>query len=182
MADEVYIHSVACLRKEHHHQVVQSLNLLMSYDVLYRRVVAENVTGGEVDKKYLSEPTFNFVILSQALMNNFRTSLLVEIANFLTERYDSVGQQISTNVQSAMAMFRHAKNLNDHYRNHLVKWFAKEPIRDEHTRHVYQECQEALNEVHLTGTIHLQRLLQEQLRKVPTSRPVIMLTPYPSSP
>lgn len=162
--DTIFVNAQQALKEQRHTAVATTLTLLLSYDLLWRRVVGNQLINPQ--GPILSANKLNFVVLVQSYFNSFRTSLLVEIVNYLmTQGYNQITKIVKENVELATQRYSEVQTINNYYDAALKRWFAKQQKLDpdEHLEKIYFECREAFQEVKDTSIHVIRSVINKQL-------------------
>ncbi|MHA2362860.1 MAG: hypothetical protein ACXAC7_02805 [Candidatus Hodarchaeales archaeon] len=175
--DTVFIRAQNALQNDYHSKVAKTFLMLLTYDLLWRRCIGDQLIPiSSSRQKILSANKMNFVVLVQSYFNSFRTSLLVEIVNYLMHQgYNKVTKMIKDNLELATSAFAEVKALSNFYTKTLKIWFTIQQKRkpDEHLQKLFEECNDAFKEVKDSSIHCIRTALNEQLTQLS-----IMNSPY----
>ena len=170
--DEVYLKAKDMLIKGRYNKVIEGLLFYNNYDICFRRILSsqlsnEDLFGGN-DKIYLAEEIMDFVVIIQSYFNSFRVNLLSDIVSFLNSSYNSVVDLLPISFQQATVKFNNTNAVTLFLINRIKDWHFSLPWdeRDEVSERMYEETIDAFKELKLNATHHLQRIINEQLRKL----------------
>jgi hypothetical protein len=164
MVDELYLSSKKALLNEKHEMVIYTLNSLIDFDLVFRKVISYQLAGGVADSEIITERMLNFAVLMQSYYNSFRTNLLVDIVNYLNDMYNHVLDLTRYDFGRAMIVYKYAGEVNAYYLNELRAYLRDRPDNyDVNTQKIFNECFRALNEVRVSSVNHLRKLFQSQL-------------------
>ena len=108
------------------------------------------------------------IVIIQSYFNSFRVNLLSDIVKYLNEEYNRVLDLLPISFQQATVKFNNANAINLFFINRIKDWHFSIPWgeRDEVFERMYEELIAAFKELKLNATHHLQRIINEQLRKL----------------
>ena len=168
--DEIYLKSNDLLAKGKFHKVIESFLFLCDYDILFRRVLASQMTNESFGgiNFYLNEEIMNFIVIIQSYFNSFRINLLSDIVRYLNNEYNVVLDLLPLSFQRSSVKFNNANAINLFFMNRLKDWYCKIPFedQDEISDRIYEESIGSFKEIRINATRHLQRLIDDQLRKL----------------
>lgn len=170
--DEVYLKAKDMLIKGRYNKVLEALLFFNDYDICFRRILSSQLTNEELfggnDKIYLAEEIMNFIVIIQSYFNSFRVNLLSDIVSFLNASYNSVVDMLPISFQQATVKFNNTNAITLFLINRIKDWhFTLDwDERDEVSERMYEETNDAFRELKLNAAHHLQRIINEQLRKL----------------
>ena len=172
--DEVYLKAKDMLFKGRHNKVIEALLFYCEYDICFRRILSsqltneENLFGSGESKVYLSEEIMSTIVIIQSYFNSFRVNLLSDVVKYLNEEYNRVLDLLSISFQQATVKFNNTNAINLFFINRFKDWHFSIPWdeRDTVFENMYEESIAAFKELKLNATKHLQRIINEQLRKL----------------
>lgn len=170
--DEVYLKAKDMLIKGRFNKVIEGLLFYNNYDICFRRILSSQLSNedffGGNDKIYLAEEIMDFVVIIQSYFNSFRVNLLSDIISFLNSSYNSVVDLLPISFQQATVKFNNTNAVTLFLINRIKDWHFSLPWdeRDEVSERMYEETIDAFKELKLNATHHLQRIINEQLRKL----------------
>jgi hypothetical protein len=169
--DEVYLKAKDMLMKGRYNKVVEGLLFYINYDICFRKILTSQLTNTETfgeNKIYLAEEIMDFIVIIQSYFNSFRVNLLSDIVRFINNEYNRVLDLLPISFQQATVKFNKTNGINLFFINRLKDWHFSLAWdeRDDITENMYEESVAAFKELKLNATRHLQRIIDEQLRKL----------------
>ena len=170
--DEVYLKAKDQLLKGRYNKVLDALLFYNDYDICFRRILSSQLTNEDIfggsDKIYLAEEIMDFIVIIQSYFNSFRVNLLSDVVRDLNTAYNSVLDMLPISFQQATVKFNNTNALNLFLINRIKDWHFSLPWdeRDEISERMYEETIAAFKELKINATHHLQRIINEQLRKL----------------
>ncbi len=172
--DEVYMKAREMLLKGRFNKAIEALLFYSEYDICFRRILSSQLTneqdlfGSGESKVYLAEEIMTSIVIIQSYFNSFRVNLLSDIVKLLNEEYNRVLDLLPISFQQATVKFNNTNAINLFFINRLKDWHFSVAWdeRDEVFERMYEETIAAFKELKLNATHHLQRIINEQLRKL----------------
>ena len=172
--DEVYLKAKDLLLKGRFNKVIEAFLFYCEYDICFRRILSSQLTneqdlfGTGESKIYLAEEIMTSIVIIQSYFNSFRVNLLSDIVKMLNEEYNKVLDLLPISFQQSTVKFNNTNAINLFFINRLKDWHFSVPWdeRDEVFERMYEEIIAAFKELKLNATHHLQRIINEQLRKL----------------
>ena len=172
--DEVYLKAKDKLMRGQFNKVIDALLFYCEYDICFRRILSSQLTNADSlfgvgeSKIYLAEEIMTTVVIIQSYFNSFRVNLLSDIVKLLNEEYNRVLDLLPISFQQATVKFNNTNAINLFFINRIKDWHFSVAWdeRDEVFERMYEEIIAAFKELKLNATHHLQRIINEQLRKL----------------